>query len=416
MFSDIQWILEFIVKNVIHIAPAFLISVSLGVLIRFLKLDGMIRNAFNRRLGWAVLLATLVGAFSPFCSCSVVPVIASLLLGGVPLAPIMAFWIASPTMDPETFALSVATLGWPLAVARLAATLILSLAGGYITLMLTQSGMFSGSLLREKTEKAKNAPMLDRAYSLVRAPILKLTTAGKSLALANSGGSACGCSAPSVEVAAPLRERVYSPAVSPLVQFAAASGSYSLPEPNAVSCGCQESAANVSSCGCGGQPTVSDCGCSGAALANSDSQGVIDSFRAINWRKFGVQFLHQSLQMGRWMLLAYLMEALIILYVPQTTIAQWVGGDNIFAVPLAALIGIPLYLSNVTALPIVSGLLDQGMQSGAAIAFLIAGPITTLPAMAAVWGIVHKRVFALYLGIGLFGSIVLGYLVTLVLG
>jgi hypothetical protein len=34
-------------------------------------------------------------------------------LSGVPLAPIMSSWIASPTMDPEIFTLSVGILGWP---------------------------------------------------------------------------------------------------------------------------------------------------------------------------------------------------------------------------------------------------------------------------------------------------------------
>lgn len=75
-----------------------------------------------------------------------------------------------------------------------------------------------------------------------------------------------------------------------------------------------------------------------------------------------------------------------------------------------------LYLNNVAALPIVSGLLAQGMQSGAAIAFLIAGPVTTVPAMSAVWGVVTRRVFLLYLGISLVGAVVLGWLTNLVLG
>ena len=92
------------------------------------------------------------------------------------------------------------------------------------------------------------------------------------------------------------------------------------------------------------------------------------------------------------------------------------GEGSRLAVVLAALIGIPLYLNNVAALPIVSGLLAQGMQPGAAIAFLIAGPVTTVPAMSAVWGVVHRRVFGLYLGLSLVGAMVLGWLTNLVLG
>ncbi|MFZ0546380.1 MAG: permease [Candidatus Promineifilaceae bacterium] len=73
-----------------------------------------------------------------------------------------------------------------------------------------------------------------------------------------------------------------------------------------------------------------------------------------------------------------------------------------------------MYLNNLAALPIVSGLLAQGMHSGAAIAFLIAGPVTTIPAMTAVWGVVSRRVFALYLALGLGGAIVLGSVVNLI--
>lgn len=78
--------------------------------------------------------------------------------------------------------------------------------------------------------------------------------------------------------------------------------------------------------------------------------------------------------------------------------------------------GVPLYLNNFGALPIVSGLLAQGMQPGAAIAFLIAGPVTTIPAMTAVYGVVEKRIFALYLGISLTGAIIAGSVVNLILG
>lgn len=94
-----------------------------------------------------------------------------------------------------------------------------------------------------------------------------------------------------------------------------------------------------------------------------------------------------------YLLLAFVMEALILHYVPQEAVAQILGSRNWFAIPLSALIGIPLYLTEISALPIVSELLAQGMVPGAAIAFLIAGPVTTLPVMTAVFGIVNRRIF-----------------------
>jgi len=50
------------------------------------------------------------------------------------------------------------------------------------------------------------------------------------------------------------------------------------------------------------------------------------------------------------------------------------------------------------------------MSPAAALAFLIAGPTTTLPAMAAVWSLVTHRVFVLYVSFALVGAVVLGYL------
>jgi uncharacterized membrane protein YraQ (UPF0718 family) len=61
-------------------------------------------------------------------------------------------------------------------------------------------------------------------------------------------------------------------------------------------------------------------------------------------------------------------------------------------------------------MPLVGGLISQGMNPGAALAFLIAGPTTTLPAMSAVWGIVNRKVFAFYIGFSLISAIVFGYI------
>ena len=62
----------------------------------------------------------------------------------------------------------------------------------------------------------------------------------------------------------------------------------------------------------------------------------------------------------------------------------------------------------------ISGFLTQGMNPAAAIAFLIAGPITTLPAMAAVWPLVARRVFVLYVSFALVGAVLTGVCYSLV--
>lgn len=118
----------------------------------------------------------------------------------------------------------------------------------------------------------------------------------------------------------------------------------------------------------------------------------------------------------KFMFLAFFLSALIKLYVPSEWVAGLLGHQNPWAIPSAALLGVPAYASNLTALPMLSGLLAQGMSPSAALAFLISGPTTTLPAMAAVWGLTSRRVFALYVSFSLVGAVVLGYVHSLVTG
>ena len=109
------------------------------------------------------------------------------------------------------------------------------------------------------------------------------------------------------------------------------------------------------------------------------------------------------------MLLAWFIGALISLYVPEEWIITILGRDKPWSIIIAAFLGIPVYTSNLTAMPLVGSLLAQGMNPAAALAFLLAGPMTTLPAMSAVFGLVNRKVFALYIGFALIGAMIGGY-------
>jgi uncharacterized membrane protein YraQ (UPF0718 family) len=110
----------------------------------------------------------------------------------------------------------------------------------------------------------------------------------------------------------------------------------------------------------------------------------------------------------KFMLIAFLLTALIEFYVPAKWINVLLAGNGQLSVIIATLIGIPAYTSNITALPMIAGLIEVGMNKGAALAFLIAGATTTLPAMAAVWGIAKPRIFLIYLLFILFGALTAG--------
>ncbi len=304
--EQILKIAEFIVNSFLHIWPYLLITIPLAVAINLSGAAAHIHKVFNRHPMLSVLLATVIGAISPFCSCGVIPVITSLLIGGVPLGPVMSFWIASPSMDPEIFMLSVASIGWKLSLWRLVATFVISLAAGVLTQLAQVKGLFGDSVLKQAT------------------------------IVASDSKENCGCSQVQDVPKSSLNRKIFS------------------------------------------------------------------------------ESLKSLLLVAKFMTLAFFINALIQFYLPADSIKNIIGGDSPWSVFIATLVGIPFYTTNLTALPLVSGLISLGMNKGAALAFLIAGPVTTLPAMMAVWGIVKPKVFFAFLSFGLLGSMLFGILFNLI--
>jgi hypothetical protein len=84
--------------------------------------------------------------------------------------------------------------------------------------------------------------------------------------------------------------------------------------------------------------------------------------------------------LGKWITLAFFIESLMIAYIPAETIAGLVGTENVLAVPVSAVLGIPAYINGYAAIPLISGLMDPGMAPGAALSFVTAGAVSSIPA------------------------------------
>lgn len=118
--------------------------------------------------------------------------------------------------------------------------------------------------------------------------------------------------------------------------------------------------------------------------------------------------IENGLFLVKWLTLAYVLEALMIRFIPATWIAGVLGGDGIGPIILGALVGAPAYLNGYAAAPLVQGLVAQGMSQGAAMSFMMAGGVSCIPAAIAVWALVKTRVFVAYITIGIVGSIIAG--------
>lgn len=285
-------------------APFLLLSIGIAAWAGATGADNLIAKAFTGAPALMILMAALAGAVSPFCSCGVIPLIAALLAMGVPLSAVMAFWLASPVMDPSMFVLTTGVLGFEFAVAKTLAAIGLGLMGGAVVHWVTRAG-------------------------------------GLSL---------------------PLRE-------------------------------------GIGNGGCGG------------AKMRAPKPVVWRFWQETERReKFGREALNVTLFLTKWLLLAFILESLMLAFIPAETVTSVLGGTGIAPIAIGTLVGVPAYLNGYAALPLVGGLVSQGMAPGAGLAFLVAGGVTSLPAAIAVWALVKPKVFALYIALSLGGAFAVGLL------
>jgi uncharacterized membrane protein YraQ (UPF0718 family) len=160
-------------------------------------------------------------------------------------------------------------------------------------------------------------------------------------------------------------------------------------------------------------PMVDSCA---EACGSSTAQSPVWLF----WREkqrvhlFFEEFKANGLFLFKWMLFAYSLESLMIQYVPADLIGSLVGGDGLLPIITSALVGVPAYLNSYIAPPIVSGLIGQGMSVGSGMAFIIAGAISSIPAMTAVFALVRVRIFSVYVVLGFTGAVLSGVVYNLI--
>jgi uncharacterized membrane protein YraQ (UPF0718 family) len=285
------------------ILPFMAISVVLAAWLKAAGADRLIASTVSRAPATAILMAAAFGAFSPFCSCGVVPLMAALLAAGMPLSAVIAFALASPLMDPEMFVLMVVAIDLPFTLAKTAAALGMGLFAGFATLALERRGWLANPI-----------------------------------------------------------------------------------KPAAAGCG----------------------GCGSSSLAPV-------SLRWAFWREgprraaFAGEARSVGLYLAKWLLLAFALESLMVAWIPGEVVAETLGGEGWSAIPIAVAVGVPAYLNGYAAIPLTGELMQMGMAPGAALAFMAAGGVTSLPASMAVFAVVRRAVFAWYLVLALIGSLLVGF-------
>lgn len=124
-----------------HVFWYFLAGVLIAAVIRTYKVHVKARKYLPRLGFWGIFAATLIGMFSPLCACGVLPIVVSLLMSGLPLAPAMSLVVASPLMSIEGYGVTAGLLGIDWANAKLVAALFMGIFAGLATHLITRRGL-----------------------------------------------------------------------------------------------------------------------------------------------------------------------------------------------------------------------------------------------------------------------------------
>lgn len=101
--------------------------------------------------------------------------------------------------------------------------------------------------------------------------------------------------------------------------------------------------------------------------------------------------------------------ALIYGFIPETLILKYAGGSGLWVVPIAAIIGVPLYVNVAAVVPIIYSLSLKGMSEGAVIAFLITATTISPPELFMLSALFKKKYVIAFSVAMVIGAIITGY-------
>jgi uncharacterized membrane protein YraQ (UPF0718 family) len=270
------------------------ISTLVGLVFQYVS-DEKLRRWLSRR-GWVGnFLGAALGAVTPFCSCSTIPMTVGLLRAKVPFGATMSFVLASPLLNPIILAMFLALLGWKACVAYGVVTFIMAMACGAVLQVLglakdVRNVRISGGHQEQE----------------------KLPTFGKKLRSAFAG-------------------------------------------------------------------------------AWNDFRGVLV-----------------------YLVIGVAVGAAIYGYLPGDFVVQVAGPQNPMAIPVAAIIGIPLYVRAETVIPIAVALTQKGMSLGAVIALVVGGAGMSIPEMSMLAGIFKARLVAVFVVVVFSTAVLAGFVFNLI--
>ncbi|MBW7469505.1 permease [Marinobacter sp. F4218] len=271
------------------------ISFLVGALQRHIppsRLEALLSNSGGR----GYLIAAGLGAITPFCSCSTIPMLKGLIRARVSFGPMTVFLFASPLLNPVVVVLLFATFGVGLTAIYVLAALTVSLAAGWSL----QALGYERYLRREEN------------------PVVSVASSEEK-------------------------------------------------------------------------------SCTGASVPGGKYSGL--------WR----EALSDFVRVSPYLLIGVAIGSAIYGYLPTDLLAKYAGQDNPLAIPVAAVIGVPLYIRAEAVIPMASALMTKGVGAGAVLALIIGSAGASLTELILLRSLFTPRLLLAFVTVVLAMAVAAGY-------
>jgi len=291
-------VLNFFIYDSIKIFILLAVIIFVVSFIRTYLSPNRIRKILSREFEFlGNMSAATIGIFTPFCSCSAVPLFIGFVESGVPLGVTFSYLIAAPLINEVAAVLLWGLFGWKISLLYIASGWIIAVVAGIILGRMKLERYVESYVYKTKVKNSKDNK---KSY----------------------------------------KERVYN--------------------------------------------------------AFSETKGLIKRI-----------FPYVLIGIG--------IGAFIHGYAPENLLTNIASKNNWLAVPLAVIIGIPLYSNAAGIIPIVTSLIEKGLPLGTALAFMMAVVALSFPEIIILRKVLKPKLLAIYVAIVALGIIFTGYLFNFIL-
>ncbi len=320
-----------------------------------------IQRALTTRSKWLnSLLGGLLGSVTPFCSCSTIPMLMGLIKSKAPFAGMMSFLLTSPILNPAIIVLFLTFFGVIPTVMYAGMAFTIAVVVGYI---LDIKGFDRYIKIGNIGNKGKEHPAPTSCCS----PKAEAAPA-----------SSCCSTAPATSCCTPKSEPATSCCSSP----------------PAASSSCCDAPEEIRYQDIEGSFFTRQLKASGYAM--KDAVGLFNK----------VLF---------YLILGASIGAFIYGFIPADFLSQFAGANEIFSVPAAALLGIPMYIRTETMIPIADILTQKGVGLGTLVALIIGGAGASIPEVSLLSAIFKKQMVFIFVFCVIGIAITTGYLFSIFL-